>query len=202
MVLVPHGHYRDAYTRNGLNVRKRYDIPEDAYLFAFIGRVSPYKGIDQLLASFQELSDERTHLLIAGKPSEDVDQSTWNAAVRQENVHLSLDFVEDGELADYIHGADCIVLPYRNITTSGSAILALSCLRPVVAPNIGLLSDYLTPETSILYDPVEPGALTRSMKEIREKMSFYRDAGPYEQKLEELEWKRVSELLVGVYNSV
>ncbi|BBI31810.1 hypothetical protein KCTCHS21_12090 [Cohnella abietis] len=197
---IPHGHYKDAYPTSGLNVRERYGIPDNAYVFTFLGRIAPYKGVEQLLASFNELRDEQAHLLIAGKPSEEFNLDLFKKGIQSCNVHVSLNYVKDEEIADYIRCADCVVLPYQNITTSGTAILALSCTTPVVAPNIGLLSDYLTPETSVLYDPLEAGALTRSMREVRAKKSFFQNAEPYRLKLEELNWQRISKLTQEVYS--
>ncbi|MBB6671728.1 glycosyltransferase family 4 protein [Cohnella nanjingensis] len=197
IVCIPHGHYRDAYASAGLDVRERHGIPADAYLFAFIGQVSPYKGIDQLLRSFGQIQDARTHLLIAGRPSADFDAAVLADA--GDRVHLSLTFVQDDELADYIRCADAIVLPYKKITTSGSAILALSYATPVVAPDVGVLRDYLTPDTALLYDPSDDGGLASAMAEMRAQPSRYSDIRRYEEKLRELDWTRVSAMMSGLY---
>lgn len=199
MLIVPHGHYKEAYPSFGLDVRERFGIPKNAYLFAFIGQISPYKGIDRLLGSFEKLSDEGVHLLIAGKPSQDLEFSIRTAAERDMRVHLSLSFVDDSEVADYVLSSDCLVLPYRNITTSGTAILALTYSKPVIAPDIGLLREYTTPETSILYNPSEPDGLTNSMAEMMRRKTMFDNKRPYERKLEELDWTKVSELLLNAY---
>ena len=44
-------------------------------------------------------------------------------------------FVPDGEVQHYLLAADAVVLPFKEILTSGSAMLALSFGRPVVAPH-------------------------------------------------------------------
>ena len=51
------------------------------------------------------------------------------------------------------------MLPFRDILTSGSAILALSHGRPVIAPAIGCLPETLPADAAILYDPDAPEAL-------------------------------------------
>ncbi|WP_219642151.1 glycosyltransferase family 4 protein [Cohnella sp. CFH 77786] len=199
IICIPHGHFKEAYPSRRLNIRERFGIPEDAYLFAFIGQISPYKGLDLLLRSFKRMGDAETRLLIAGKPTADFDVSILQDA--GDRVYLSLDFVKDEELADFLQAADSVVLPYRNITTSGSAILALSFYRPVVAPDLGLLRDYLTPETSILYDPSDPDGLMKAMREMKEKRERYEDVEPFDYKLAELEWSRISEMTSGVYGN-
>jgi len=53
--------------------------------------------------------------------------------------------------------ADAVVLPFRDILTSGSAILALSHGRPVIAPALGCLPGTLPSDATFLYDADAPG---------------------------------------------
>lgn len=198
LVQIPHGHYKEAYSLSGIDIRQRYGIPQGAYLFLFVGRLSPYKGLDLLLSSFAAMADENTHLLVAGEPSDGFDASKLSGM--GSNLHVSLGFVKDEELADYVAASDAVVLPYRNITTSGTAILALSFNRPVVAPDIGLLRDYLNSDVSILYDPSEPDGLIRAMREMREGGARFRDPKGYEAKLRDLDWTRISSLTSRAYS--
>ncbi|WP_123041935.1 glycosyltransferase family 4 protein [Cohnella candidum] len=199
IVRVPHGHYGGVYGSKGTNVRARFGIPEEDYLFLFVGQISPYKGLDHLVPSFKRMRDRHTHLLIAGKPSSDFDRSLL--ADCGEGVHLHLDFVPDEELADYVRGADAVVLPYRKITTSGTAILAASYCRPVVAPDLGLLKDYLTPDIAILYDPGKPDALAAAMAEIKERRDEFRSEDRYARILRDLDWHSVSRTMLDVYGT-
>ena len=50
---------------------------------------------------------------------------------------LALRYIPDAELQVWLRAADVVVLPFRDILTSGSAILALSFGRAVVAPALG-----------------------------------------------------------------
>jgi hypothetical protein len=63
----------------------------------------------------------------------------------QRAPHVVLDFrsipLDDAELEAAIDGADAVVLPYKTIMNSGSALLALSRNRPVLAPNVGSLPE-------------------------------------------------------------
>jgi glycosyltransferase involved in cell wall biosynthesis len=58
-----------------------------------------------------------------------------------------------------------VVLPFRDILTSGSAILALSHGRPVIAPAMGCLPGTLPADATFLYDPDAEGALAGAMRE-------------------------------------
>ena len=50
-------------------------------------------------------------------------------------------YVPHDDVPLYFAAADVVVLPFRKVTTSGSALLALSLGRPVVAPRLGALRD-------------------------------------------------------------
>ncbi|MEZ4597387.1 MAG: glycosyltransferase [Chloroflexota bacterium] len=47
--------------------------------------------------------------------------------------------VPDDRMQVFLRAADVMVLPYRDVLTSGSAILAMTFGLPVVAPRIGCL---------------------------------------------------------------
>ena len=55
------------------------------------------------------------------------------------------------------------MLPFRDILTSGSAILALSHGRPVVVPALGCLPETLPADATFLYDPDDPDALAGAL---------------------------------------
>ena len=56
-------------------------------------------------------------------------------------VRLDLRFLPDDELPTLLAAADLVVLPYRRIQNSGSAILALSANRPVLVPDLGAMRE-------------------------------------------------------------
>ena len=54
---------------------------------------------------------------------------------------LDLAFQSDAAIASWLRAADLVVLPYRAIQNSGSAMLALSADRPVVVPALGAMRE-------------------------------------------------------------
>jgi len=66
-----------------------------------------------------------------------------------------------------------MVLPYRQILTSGSAMLGMSFGKPVIAPAIGGLPEVCPKEArSLLYDPDDEYGLDKA---IDQAMSMDRD---------------------------
>jgi len=52
-----------------------------------------------------------------------------------------------------MNASDVVVLPFRDILISGSAILAMSFGKPVITPAIGCTLDILKDVGNFLYDP-------------------------------------------------
>jgi glycosyltransferase involved in cell wall biosynthesis len=71
--------------------------------------------------------------------------------------------VDDVDVQLYFEAADWVVLPYRDVLTSGSALLALSFGRPVVAPRRGCLADLDETDGVLRYEPDHPGALAHAL---------------------------------------
>ncbi|MBM7563608.1 glycosyltransferase family 4 protein [Paenibacillus sacheonensis] len=197
LVVTPHGHYVDAYSRKGTDIRKRFGIAPDRFLFLFIGRINPYKGVDKLVEAFSSLGHDGCELLIAGQVdagySLDFVDRTGDGKIR-----IYPQFVDDRELADFLEAANVIVLPYKQITTSGSAILALSHKKPVVAPRLGALGEYVSDGCGILYDPEDPDGLRNALRasmDMNAKETELRIAA----KLRELDWGRIAGKMIQVY---
>jgi glycosyltransferase involved in cell wall biosynthesis len=198
LVVTPHGHYVGAYSGRGTDIRSRFGIPADRFLFLFIGRINPYKGVDRLIEAYRALKLESGALLIAGQADSDCPPESLGAS-GDETIKVHPYFVDDAELGDYLEAADAVVLPYRQITTSGSAILALSYLKPVVAPRIGSLGEYVSEGCGVLYDPDDPDGLRQALLQAMEL-----DQGETKRriaaKLKELDWDRIAGQMMRVYD--
>jgi glycosyltransferase involved in cell wall biosynthesis len=66
-------------------------------------------------------------------------------------VVLRLGRVPEDEVTSLLAASDVVVLPFRRITTSGSAMLALAHGRPLIVPDLAALAD-LPPGAVIRYD--------------------------------------------------
>ena len=56
----------------------------------------------------------------------------------------------DSEIEIYLNAADVAVFPFKQITNSGSAILAKSFYKPTICIDRGNIKDYVNPVTDIL----------------------------------------------------
>jgi glycosyltransferase involved in cell wall biosynthesis len=168
---IPHGHwigyYPDALTRAA--ARSKLGIDTATYVYAFVGTCKPYKNLDQLLRAFARQAND-AQLLVVGNFQSPV----YLAQIRQliaelgtDRVRLEPRFIDDSEMQVYLKASDAIVLPYREILTSGSAMLAFGFGRPVVVPRLGALIDVVDESCGVLYDADDPEGLPQALAAIR-----------------------------------
>lgn len=127
----------------------------------FFGRITPYKGLEYLIAAFRKLASANNdyRLVIAGRP--DRCEEYWNAIredlrddVASGRVLLRASYIPDEETEVYFKAADVLVLPYKEIYQSGVLFLAHSFGLPVIAADVGSLKDDIVEgDTGYLFTP-------------------------------------------------
>lgn len=171
--IVEHAGFVDTYpqTMDTQSARARLGLEADHTVFAFVGGIRPNKGVHELISAFSALPGDEFRLVVAGRPwPPDTYIDSLKAAVaRDPRIQLRLEHIPDQELQIYFKAADAIVLPFENITTSGSAILAMSMGRAVVAPALGCLPELIADGAGVLYDPKTPQALLGALRRCREQ---------------------------------
>jgi glycosyltransferase involved in cell wall biosynthesis len=133
----------------------------------FFGRVQEYKGVEDLLNAFAALpNDVAAHLTVAGQCADPGLSSRLRTLARGAGprVVLRLEHVPEPEVAELLAAADVVVLPFRRVTTSGSAMLALSHGRPLIVPDLPGLADL--PDPAVLRYGGGVAGLTRAMAEL------------------------------------
>ena len=127
--------------------------------FLFFGRVQGYKGVTDLLAAFAALpAGTPAELTVAGQcPDRQLQARAAGAGHGAgHRVTLHLDRVPDSAVTALLAAADVVVLPFRRVTTSGSAILALCHGRPLIVPDLPGLAGLPGPAV-LRYDGSIPG---------------------------------------------
>lgn len=142
--VIPHGHYRGEYPDevDRATARDRLGLPRDARVVAFVGAIRPYKNVPALVRAVRLVPGADWRLLVAGDPATDALEAEIRAAAGADpRIRLDLAFVPRADVQLYLRAADLVVLPYHDVLNSGSALLALSFERPVLAPERGALAD-------------------------------------------------------------
>jgi glycosyltransferase involved in cell wall biosynthesis len=144
--VVPLGHLRGMYpdTVSRREARTHFGVPDGARVIAFLGLVRPYKNVPLLVRVVRSLPREAGEavLLVGGAPlTAALAHQVREAADGDPRVRLSLAHVPDEDIQYYLRAADLTVLPFRDITNSSTAIMALSFECPVLVPARGAMGE-------------------------------------------------------------
>ena len=129
-----HGDFRQAYpppTAVG-NARHSLGLDPDRPLIVCPGQVRRYKGVPELLDAARDVDVD---ILVAGACADaELRDMLQVRAEMDSRIQLRLEHLPNDTLATAVSAASVVVLPYRNVLNSGSAILALSLGRRVLLP--------------------------------------------------------------------
>lgn len=163
---IPHGPYTGRYREVGRqDGRRALELPNAARIAMFFGQIRPYKGVEELLDIWPDATPsdaKRTRmpfLLVAGKCDDPILRERLSRHTHAIAGRFDEGYVAQEMVSLYFAAANIVVLPFRSVTTSGSAMLALSLGRPIVAPRLGDLRD-LPQDVGFFYEEGElAGAL-------------------------------------------
>jgi glycosyltransferase involved in cell wall biosynthesis len=117
------------------DARRQLDFEPDQRVFMVFGALKRYKGVEEVVRAFQALDDDRARLIVAGRVMDpQLGQTLERAGRSDRRLRLIGGFVDEDELMTLIRASDHVVLPYRRVLNSASAMLALTLGRPVVLP--------------------------------------------------------------------
>lgn len=170
VAVIPHPNYEvqnPGQTRG--EARKTLGLTEGDTLFALVGSIRPYKGVEELIEAFLQLDAPSARLVIAGRPR-DGSYGAHVAALAEAhpNITLRLGLLDDSEMETILTAADAIVLPYRAILTSGALVLAMGMGRACIAPRMGVFEEHLAGGGGILYNPGSVDGLAGALREAAE----------------------------------
>ncbi len=124
----------DALEELGLNTENKYLL--------FFGFIRDYKGLDLLLQSMNDLTDD-VHLIIAGEVYGD--WKKYEAQIDNKNlkgrVHIYTKYIPDEDVRLYFSAADVCVLPYKSATQSGITAISHHFDLPIIATDVGGLKE-------------------------------------------------------------
>ncbi|WP_122090648.1 glycosyltransferase family 4 protein [Halalkalicoccus subterraneus] len=205
VLIIEEGNYIGSYPdeMSTAEARERLGIDPETFLFVFFGQIRPYKDVPGLLDAFDEL-DFSAKLLVAGRPSDDeLRERLVERLATMPDAAGVLEFVPDGEIQTYVNAADVLVLPYREIMTSGSVMLGLSFGKPLVAPRLGCIPALVGEQGAFLYSPTDSDGLRDAMTaayEAREGLDAMEEHS-YE-RAAEFPWGPIGERTAALYRQV
>jgi glycosyltransferase involved in cell wall biosynthesis len=168
--------------------------PPEGRTLLFFGLIRDYKGLDVLLQALPEIRDAR--LVVAGDPVDPVPRANGG-------VEWRLGFVPEPEVRELMAQSAVVVLPYRQLDSSGVLATAIGYRRPVVVTDVGSLGEIVREFGAGEVVPVDDAealakACTRLLQPKR-LAAAYEGAG---RAAEELTWERAAATHDELYRAV
>ena len=171
----------------------------------FFGRIEAYKGLRHFIALVQQLNRQGLGLrgVVAGRGT---DLEPHRAALRADPAFELIEkFLSPQEVADQFLRADVVVMPYENATQSGVAALALSAGRPVLAFDVGALSELIQHDgTGLLVPAGNLQAMGEALARLIQDRDLNQRLGTqaHQRAAAELSWPRIAADTYKVYESL
>lgn len=144
--------------------RRALELPAEAFVLGWIGRLIGAKGADVMLAAVARLPEEIVTVIIG----DGVERAALEAQARTLGIASRVRFLGlRGDAARFMKAFDVFPLSSR---TEGTPIVLLEAMAagvPVVATRVGGVPDVVRPTEALLVDPEAPVALAAAIAEVR-----------------------------------
>jgi glycosyltransferase involved in cell wall biosynthesis len=145
------------------DVRSELSIPDDAFVFVYVGRLNAEKGLLELATAFSKIHDDKAYLVVVGPDEGGYSQKIKNLS----NMNLGrvrlIGFTS--EPYRYLAASNALCLPsYRE--GFGSVIIEAAAMGvPAIASNIYGISDAVQNyKTGLLHSPKNSDQLLKCME--------------------------------------
>lgn len=188
IAVVPHGDY------SFFNNLGKEEIIEEENIVLFFGRILKYKGIDYLIKSEPLISSKIPNfkIVIAG----DGDFSPYKKLIKnQDNFVIINEYIPDERVPELFQKASVVVLPYIEASQSGIIPIAYSFKKPVIATDVGSLSEVvINGVTGFIVPPSDIHELANAIIEILSNKNIRKNMGDaaYEFMIKEMSWNEVA----------
>lgn len=147
-------------------VRTDLGISDDAFVFSFVGRIVKDKGINELVSSFNRISEnnDNVHLLLVGPleaNNSPIDEETLNLIESHPRIH-SVGMQQD--VRPFLKASNAFVLPSYREGFGMVLIEAGSMGLPCITTNITGCNEIIVPnENGSIVEPQDENALFEEM---------------------------------------
>jgi glycosyltransferase involved in cell wall biosynthesis len=180
-----------------MKARQLLSIDSDAFVMCFIGRISPDKGLHLLFNYLETVDfDFPIYLIVAGVPSSkkyimDLIKKSYCL-----DPHVTIKWypyrISDGFLNLLVNACDVGVLPYIKTSTPSSILLFMSFGKPVIAPSLPEVKEFIGCYDWLLYDDLAElhSVITRA---INSKMELTKIGEGLLERAKMFDWKQMTQ---------
>ncbi|MEM3374580.1 MAG: glycosyltransferase family 4 protein [Candidatus Woesearchaeota archaeon] len=195
--VIPHGNF-SIYKPKKIYKEKKNHI-------LFFGRIYEYKGLKYLIEAEPLIKDKIKDfkIVIAGKGE---DFSKYEKMIKNKDSFIIHNrYIPDEEMMKLFQESSVVVLPYIEASQSGVIPLAYQFKKPVIATDVGALSDVvINKKTGLLIEPKNVKLLADSIIYIlthpKERKKMGKEGYKFAQK--ELSWDKIAKKTIEAYKDV
>lgn len=178
--------------------RQELSVSDDATLVAYVGRLEPEKGVEQLMAAAGQLSYRRDiHFLIAGEGS----MRERLHAVAPDNVHF-LGAVSQPDVVALLQSSDIFCLPSRSEGFATVLLEAAACFAAPIVTDVGGVDELIPDDRyGVVLADREPETIAQAILELCEDHKRMREivSNIHEHVRLEYNWSKTAEKLLGAF---
>ena len=154
------------------DIREQLDIPENVFVYGFVGRITRDKGVNELLEAYKKLNDD-SYLIMVGpsEVDETINQELYTWASKNEKIKFTgyTTVVEQ-----YLSAMDCYILPSYREGFGMGVVEAEAMGVPVIVTDIpGPTDAMIDNETGIVVQKADVESLYNAMISVREDKVRY-----------------------------
>jgi glycosyltransferase involved in cell wall biosynthesis len=151
--LIPNGVDTNRFTPADVEqktfLREKLNLPQNATIAIFTGRLVSYKGLPLLLKVWKEIrcKHENALLLLAGTGGLDIHNCETELRDYVKTAGLEKEVIFLGavqNVPEYLQAADLFVFPTENDAFPSSIVEAMACALPVVTTPVGAIKTIVT----------------------------------------------------------
>ncbi len=174
--------------------KTHFGIPEDAKVYLYYGTIRPSKGLDVLIKAISDAhkNNNSVYLLAAGafhRVNEDEYNKLVKGFLSDEFANVKFGFVPYEEEKWYFSAADVLCLPYLEVTQSGVAQLGLMYELPLIATDVGEMSEVCKNEKNgLIVSPNNINELSSAILKFATEKEFLKSASIHSKNIGEKEF--------------
>lgn len=207
VIVLNNGYDKKVFQNQYLDRRKtlnelKLDIPEEAFIVSFAGKVSRTKGVDIILEANKMLPDDANiHFVIcgAGEVSELL-EAEQRERVSLTNVHF-IGHREPNELAKIHNISNISAMPSRSEGFGIASLEAMACGLPIIFTRSGGLEEFAIGK---VIDKENPEMFKKALLELvhMDKEQFYKLSQKAIEVAHQFSWARISKKRLEYYDRV
>lgn len=192
ILLAPNGIDTTIYSPVDTTIRKalrdRLNLPKDAFIAAYSGKLNQGKGLEHLLKAWSTLAPAREdlHLLLIGSGGGQSlsCEDQLRTFVKEHELESRVTFTGYVEtVQEYLQASDLFVFPSENEALGISLIEAMSCGLPAIASDTGGIPEVVQHLINgILIEPGSSDAIVGAVRDLLDQPALARELANHARK--------------------